>query len=46
MVVANLGGKRMADGAPSSQGTIDDWTDLVVFVLFFGGPLHEQQKSS
>lgn len=34
-----LGGKHMADGALSSQGTIDDWADLVVFVLFFGGPL-------
>ena len=42
--MANLGGKHIeAAGASSSQGTIDA---LVVFALLFGGPLHEQQKSS
>jgi hypothetical protein len=41
---ANLGGKDIVVGSASSAiGTIDDPVVFVVFALFFGGPLHEQQ---
>ena len=43
--MTDLGGKHILVGAPSTQGTMDDSVALSVFVLFFGGSLHEQQEA-
>jgi hypothetical protein len=40
--IANLGGKQILVGAPSTHGTMVDSFALLVFIFFFGGSVHTQ----
>jgi hypothetical protein len=39
-----MGVKLILVGGPSTQGTMAESFALLVFVLFFGGSLHEQRE--